>query len=126
MSVTLPWSTADSDGRSSSPATNEAGDTPPRTERAYQRVLLVDDAPTFRAVVVRNLRSRGFTVREAGSVAEALAALRAEPPDLLLLDIDLPDRTGWEVLRDLAAAGQQVPTVVLSAVRVNPARLAEF
>src|SRR4051812_33189059 len=117
MRVAPSGSTAD---REVHPAPRSAADdlgcTAPHAERVYQRVLLVDDAPTFRAVVGRNLRSRGFTVREAGSVAEALAALRAEPPDLLLLDIDLPDRTGWDVLRDLAAAGQQVPTVVLSAV----------
>jgi DNA-binding response OmpR family regulator len=65
-------------------------------------------------------------VREAGDAAAALAALRDAPPDLMLLDINLPDRTGWDVLRDLAANGQEVPTVVLSAVRVSPARLAEF
>jgi DNA-binding response OmpR family regulator len=95
-------------------------------QRAYQRVLLVDDAPTFRAVIARVLASRGYTVREAADAAEALAALRDEPPDLMLLDINLPDRTGWDVLRDLSVAGKHVPTVVLSAVRVNPARLAEF
>jgi DNA-binding response OmpR family regulator len=98
----------------------------PARERAYHRVLLVDDAPTFRAVIARLLGSRGYTVREAGDAAEALTALRDELPDLLLLDINLPDRTGWDVLRELGATGQQVPTVVLSAVRVNPARLVEF
>jgi DNA-binding response OmpR family regulator len=108
-------------------ATSEAERRPlPSRERAYRRVLLVDDAPTFRAVIARVLTSRGYTVREAGDAAEALAALRDEPPELMLLDINLPDRTGWDVLRDLSAAGQHVPTVVLSAVRVNQARLTEF
>jgi DNA-binding response OmpR family regulator len=89
-------------------------------------VLVVEDAPVLRSVVARNLASRGCAVREAGTVAEALALLRAETPDLLLLDINLPDRTGWDVLRELTAMGKQVPTVILSAVRVSPAKLAEF
>jgi DNA-binding response OmpR family regulator len=88
--------------------------------------LVVEDAPVLRSIIARNLASRGCTVREAGSVAEALALLRAETPDLLLLDINLPDRTGWDILRELAASDQHVPTVVLSAVRVSPERLAEF
>ena len=96
------------------------------TPRKYQRVLVVDDAPIFRSVIARNLASRGYAVRQAENAAAALAALADDAPDLLLLDINLPDRTGWDVLRDLAATGRQVPTVVLSAVRVSPERLAEF
>jgi DNA-binding response OmpR family regulator len=108
------------------PSTDVASPPSLAKKHAYQRVLLVDDAPTFRSVIARVLASRGYTVREAGDAAAALAALRDAPPDLMLLDINLPDRTGWDVLRDLSDAGEHVPTVVLSAVRVNPARLAEF
>jgi DNA-binding response OmpR family regulator len=93
---------------------------------AYHKVLVVEDEAPLRRIIVRNLESRGYAVREAATAAEALAALRAELPDVMLLDINLPDRTGWDVLRDLAAEGKQVPTVVVSAVRVSPARLAEF
>ena len=50
----------------------------------------------------------------------------ANPPDLVLLDINLPDRTGWDVLRDLRATGPLPPTVVVSVVRVAPDRLREF
>ena len=50
----------------------------------------------------------------------------AEHPDLLLLDINLPDRTGWEVLRELKRRGRKVPTIVLSAVRVSQSRMDEF
>jgi len=93
---------------------------------AYRRILVVEDEAGLRGIIARNLTARGYTVREAATVGEALAALNAELPDLLLLDINLPDRTGWDILRELAARGQQVPTVILSAVRVSPARLAEF
>jgi CheY-like chemotaxis protein len=115
MSLAAPRSATDGDG----PSWPTAG-------RAGRRVLLVDDAPTFRAVIARILASHGYAVREVGSVADALAAWREERPDWLLLDIDLPDRTGWDVLRELSDAGQSVPTVIVSAVRVSAARLAEF
>ena len=63
---------------------------------------------------------------EAGSATAALEALEDDPPDLLLLDINLPDRTGWEVLRALDRRKLRVPTIVTSAVRPRPGRLDEF
>lgn len=93
---------------------------------AYRRVLVVEDEPLLRGIIVRNLACRGYVVHEAASADEAVRTFREETPELLLLDINLPDRTGWDVLRELGAEGRAVPTVVLSAVRVSPARLAEF
>src|SRR5829696_9769646 len=93
---------------------------------SVRQVLVVEDEPLLRGIIVRNLASRGHAVREAGSAEEALQALASGRTDLLLLDINLPDRTGWDVLRDLAARAEEVPTVVVSAVRVSPAKLAEF
>lgn len=86
----------------------------------------MEDEPTLRQVIARNLASRGVAVSEAATAAEALAAIELRRPDLLLLDINLPDRTGWDVLRALREPGIALPTIVLSAVRVSPARLAEF
>jgi DNA-binding response OmpR family regulator len=65
-------------------------------------------------------------VDEAATAAEAIRAIAAERPDLLLLDINLPDQTGWDVLRELKRRGTSVPTIVVSAVRVNQSRLDEF
>ena len=93
---------------------------------AYHKVLVVEDEAPLRRIIVRNLESRGYAVREAATAAEALAALRAELPDVMLLDINLPDRTGWDVLRALRERGTEVPTIVVSAVRIKPDRLAEF
>ena len=95
-----------------------------RTE--FASVLLVEDEATFRRIIARNLSSRGLAVREAGSAAEAMEAINSETPDLMLLDINLPDRTGWDVLRDIKRQGAHVPTIVVSAVRVNQTRLDEF
>ena len=92
----------------------------------YERVLLVEDEPVLRRVIARNLTSRGVTVQEAASASEAIAAFNAAPPDLLLLDINLPDQTGWDVLRELQRRGRAVPTVIISAVRVSQRRLDEF
>ena len=92
----------------------------------YQRVLVVEDEAPLRLVIARNLTSRGVQVREAATAGDALQAVSAELPDLLLLDINLPDRTGWDVLRVLKQRNVQVPTIVVSAVRVSQGRLDEF
>jgi excisionase family DNA binding protein len=70
--------------------------TRPRSERI---VLIVDDDPRIREFVRVNLEMSGFAVREAGSAEEGLAALEAEPPDLILLDVMMPQVDGWEMLQ---------------------------
>jgi DNA-binding response OmpR family regulator len=92
----------------------------------YRRVLLVEDEAALRRVIARNLTGRGLDVFEAATVAEALQALSSELPDLILLDLNLPDRSGWDVLRDLQRRNITVPTIVVSAVRVSQNRLDEF
>jgi two-component system, OmpR family, KDP operon response regulator KdpE len=59
----------------------------------FRRVLLVEDEVPLRTVVARNLTSRGIEVSEAGSATEAIRALTTDRPDVLLLDINLPDQT---------------------------------
>ena len=94
----------------------------------YHKVLIVEDEAMLRSIIARNLSARGHEVAEAGTVSEARAYLASERPDLLLLDINLPDRTGWDILRYLKDQGEgdQIPVVIVSAVSLNPARLAEF
>ena len=92
----------------------------------YRRVLLVEDEAPLRRIVARNLTSRGVAVCEAGTAGEAIQAVATDHPDLLLLDINLPDQTGWNVLRELKRRGTDVPTIVVSAVRVSQGRLDEF
>ena len=65
-------------------------------------------------------------VREVGTAADAVDVSTADRPDLMLLDINLPDRSGWDVMRELRRLGIDVPTIVVSAVRVNQSRLDEF
>src|SRR5260370_16402148 len=100
------------------------------------RILLVEDDEVLCDVIGRNLRARGHEVRTAVNAESALAQLRGAPFDLILLDINLPDQTGWQVLRtahreaglrpqEIYPHVQTLPVVVLSAVRVSPRRLAE-
>ena len=91
----------------------------------FKRVLVVEDDHVLRSVIVRNLSARGLEVIEAESTAEAIRNL-SQQPDLILLDINLPDRTGWDVLRHLRREGLEIATVIVSAVRVSQERLAEF
>jgi CheY-like chemotaxis protein len=95
-------------------------------DRPYRHVLLVEDEPVLRRVLARNLTGRGLDVREAGTAAAALAEVASEKPDLLLLDINLPDRSGWDVMREMNRCGTGVPTIVVSAVRVSQSRMDEF
>jgi two-component system chemotaxis response regulator CheY len=64
--------------------------------------LVVDDSRTMRVVLRRILEERGFNVREAGDGSEALAAVDADAPDLVLLDWNMPGMTGLEVVQALA------------------------
>ncbi len=91
-----------------------------------RRVLVVEDEAPLRLIVRRNLERRGIEVTEAGTAAEALAAARRDPPDLLVLDINLPDRSGWDVLSQLRESGSVPRTIVMSAARVPRERLREF
>ena len=95
------------------------------TERKVSRVLVVEDDAQLRRIITSNLTARGHQVRQASDASEALAALADAKPDLLILDINLPDRTGWDVLRD-ANLPDEVRVLMLTAVPVSPRRLAEF
>ncbi len=80
-------------------------------------VLIVDDHPSFRATAHALLEAEGFSVvGEAADGAEALAKAAELHPDLVLLDVQLPDVDGFEVARRLCANGSS-PTVVLVSSR---------
>jgi DNA-binding response OmpR family regulator len=86
-------------------------------------ILIVEDDARLGGILLRALERRGHTVRLVTSVADAQRALAAGRPDALLLDIDLPDGTGWELLDGFAAAGS---VIVMSAGQPARRRLDEF
>lgn len=80
-----------------------------------RRILLVEDNHALALGLSRSLEAAGFAAEVADSRAAAVDALAGENPDLVILDLMLPDGDGFEVLRDLRASGSSVPVLVLSA-----------
>jgi len=84
-------------------------------ERAGPTVLIVDDDEGTRTFVRASLELEGFDVREASSGTEGLAALEEEAPDLVLLDVMMPQMDGWEMLRRVQEQhGGAIPVVMFS------------
>ncbi len=79
------------------------------------RVLVVDDEPNIADVISMALRYQGFEVTSASTGSEALAAVKSFRPQLMLLDVMLPDMEGFEVARRLSAEHERVPIIFLTA-----------
>jgi two-component system OmpR family response regulator len=79
------------------------------------RLLVVDDEPTILELLAGTLRFAGFDVLTAVSGAEALRAAAAARPDLILLDVMMPDCDGFDVVRRIRAGGPRVPVIFLTA-----------
>jgi len=83
------------------------------------RVLIVDDSEAVRESLREALADEGFVADAVGGGAEAVAAARAAPPDVVLLDLVLPGSDGLRVAADLARGGCRAPVVVLSGDRAG-------
>jgi len=79
------------------------------------RLLVVEDEETILQLLAGSLRFAGFEVMTAASGAEALRAAAASRPDLVLLDVMMPDGDGFEVVRRMRSSGPNVPVIFLSA-----------
>jgi DNA-binding response OmpR family regulator len=78
-------------------------------------VLVVEDDELIASSLVRALRSRGYEATTVGCVADSIEAIDANPPDLVLLDLGLPDGDGTEVATHVASRHPTVPVIVLTA-----------
>lgn len=79
------------------------------------RILVVEDQPIMRRAIARALRAEGHAVEGVESVADALAAMRIEPAELVVLDRGLPDGDGLDAVRRWRAAGLKAVVLVLTA-----------
>lgn len=86
------------------------------------RVLLVEDDATLAGALRRTLVAAGYTVRPVGSGAEALSALDADRPDVVLLDMGLPDRDGLGVCREIRSRSR-VPILAITGRGAVAARV---
>jgi DNA-binding response OmpR family regulator len=79
------------------------------------RILLIEDDEIFRTIISDNLTSEGYRVDAVGDGQAALAHLRSTAPDLILLDLTLPDLDGLELCPLLKKHGSSIPLIILSA-----------
>ena len=78
------------------------------------RILIIDDEPQIRKFLRTTLSTHAYDVSEAGTAAQGQTLLGVHPPDLLILDLGLPDKDGLEVLKELRS-WSSLPVIVLSA-----------
>src|SRR5437763_16783582 len=95
--------------------TEEAENGPSEGEGPSQRILVVDDEPNITDLVATVLRYEGFEVDVAANGWDALRKATEFGPDLVVLDIMLPDRDGFEVQQRLRDRGLGVPVIFLTA-----------
>ena len=89
-------------------------------------VLIVDDDESLREYVRVNLEAEGYEVREAGSAEEGLEALGERSPDLILLDVMMPQVDGWETLRRIQEhTGVGAIPVIMFSGKVDEASASE-
>jgi DNA-binding response OmpR family regulator len=87
-----------------------------------QTIMVVDDEPEIARLVSRIFGKRGYRVVTCVDGADALEQIAAEPPDLILLDLNLPRVDGWEVCRRLKADSRTraIPIVMMTAAHITP------
>lgn len=78
------------------------------------RILVVDDEPAIRRYLKTSLTAQGYAVRDAEDGPAALAALKQEVPDVMVLDLGMPGMDGFEVIESVRDAGTTLPIIVLS------------
>ena len=84
-----------------------------KAQNGVWRLLIVDDEEAARYGMLRALGSFGYEIAEAGSVEAARALMQEQPPDLLLLDVNLPGTSGLDFLRELKESTGNGPLVII-------------
>lgn len=87
-------------------------------ELLSRSVLLVEDDPSFGSLLLDVLEAAGHRVQLAPTSAHALAAIEASLPDVLCVDIDLPDGTGWGLLDELERRGLELARVIVATAGI--------
>ena len=121
------WPSTSSSTRRRSRRASSSRTRPRDRERATAprgpRILLVEDDGSTRSLIASNLEAHGYQVREAGTAADAVRAWDAQRPDLVVLDLGLPDTDGTTVIRRVRRDGT-TPILILSARDDEPDKVA--
>ena len=88
--------------------------TEPSTEEHERIILLVDDSFAFRERLARAFMERGFDVRTAANYDEAMQVAKDDSPDMAVIDLRMPGKSGLELVRDLKAHDDSTQVLVLS------------
>ncbi len=83
------------------------------------RILVVDDDPEIVAMLSTRLTKRGYKITTAADGIRALEVARAEAPDLMLLDVMMPGRSGWEVARMLKEDPKTAPIKIVMVTAIG-------
>ncbi len=83
-----------------------------------KRILVVDDEPDFASIVQTNLESEGFAVDVAYDGVQGLAKVNENPPDLVVLDVMMPEKDGYNMAKELKQnpRTEEIPIIMLTAV----------
>jgi CheY-like chemotaxis protein len=98
-------------------------------EASAMAVLIIEDELNIRLFISANLEVRGYTVFEAGTGSDGLALMRSRRPRIVILDMLLPDMTGWDVLAAMSADEMlaRIPVILMTAsVSASDLRENEF
>ncbi len=87
----------------------------PVQKRQIKSVLIVDDEEDLCWLLINVLQSKGYNVSSANTIIKAMGCLKKEAPDLILLDLKLPDGDGMDMLPEIKAAAPQTVVVIISA-----------
>jgi DNA-binding response OmpR family regulator len=90
------------------------------------RILIVEDSPDLAEALQRNLTLDGYEVSLATRAAQALPLVASSRPDMIILDLGLPDRDGYSVLQDIRERGNACPVLILSARNLEADKLQGF
>lgn len=94
-----------------------------KSDIAPTRVLVVDDEPAIRRFLRASLTGQGYDIVEAEDGARALAEISRRQPDVVVLDLGLPDIDGLEIIRRLRQGGNAAPIIVLSSRGDEPGKV---
>ena len=80
-----------------------------------QKVLIIEDEPNIRELVLYNLKQNGYQGIEVEDGLRGIEMVRSEKPDLILLDVMLPGKNGYDICKELRAEGHRTPIIMLTA-----------